>query len=77
MRAISENHTNLFDYTKATLNKAVLSNNGTLMDLDGWLVSDYIPVSKGETLFLSIDGVQTNFSTLVLYDLNKWSQSVT
>jgi lysophospholipase L1-like esterase len=68
---LSENHTNLFDYTKATLNKAVLKDNGTLMDIDGWLVSDYIPVSKNETLFLSIDGVKTNFSTLALYDMNK------
>ena len=47
---------NLFDKTTSTPNK-IMSNTGVVSNQTGWFVSDYIPVTDGETY-------KTNFHTL-------------
>lgn len=40
---------NLFDETKATKNKKANGSTGTLENVDGWYVSELIPVNAGQT----------------------------
>ena len=62
---------NLFNPAEAKENTAISQGDGTEMSFGGWLATGYIPVSKGDVLYLSSNGEPTHYYTGAFYDKDK------